>query len=222
MANIFTSKKKLKEQGLQRKGGLGGFLGEIANIILPSAWDFDVYEEAPYYPSKAGNSVVPGIIQDDKLGYYKEAKFHPYGGNIDPTSGPTAVGGFAQHSPTASLPRGFAEFNPGNLSPGELLAQKREEYGSREQSRKADEILRQAEGLGVINLPGDDEEHMTYFDLKQQQMGEKEQIQKLMSQGYSESDAVKIIGDKFKLKDKLAGMKLSDFGSGRNLRRLFR
>lgn len=63
---------------------------------------------------------------------------------------------------------------------------------------------------------------MTYFDLKQQQMGEKEQIQKLMSQGYSESDAVKIIGDKFKLKDKLAGMKLSDFGSGRNLRRLFR
>ena len=211
MANIFTSDKQLKRQGLQRKGGLKGFLGEIANIILPSKWDFNVYGDLPEKDSTNG---VPGVQAQDI------ARSHT--GNVGPTKGPTAIGGFAKHAPTATLPRGFAQFNTENLSPGELLAQTREEYGTRESRRKASEILRQAEGLGVINLPEGDEDNLTYFDLKSQQMDEKQEIQNLMSQGYSESDAIKIIGDKFKLKDKLAGMKFSDFGSGRNLRRLFR
>ena len=221
MANIFTSRSALEEEGLRRKGGLGGFLGEVANIILPSKWDFDVYEGIPKdLPQK--DSGVPGVQVGSDRGYYKEGQVQSYGGNVDPAKGPTAVGGFAKHAPTATLPRGFAQFNTENLSPGELLAQTREEYGTRESRRKASEILRQAEGLGVINLPEGDEDNLTYFDLKSQQMDEKQEIQNLMSQGYSESDAIKIIGDKFKLKDKLAGMKFSDFGSGRNLRRLFR
>ena len=77
-----------------------------------------------------------------------------------------------------------------------------------------------AQDLNIINVPDEQLANMNWVDLKKYQMNEKESLRKLMDEGYSESDAIKIISKKFNLMDKIRGLKLRDIGTGKNLRRL--
>ena len=112
--------------------------------------------------------------------------------------------------------------------------QRKEKYGTKtleslDQLNKAmgrnikpSEILEEAEALSIINPPEAQEaSEMSFIDLRELKASEEDEIERLIREGYSRSDAIKIIANEFKLKDRLGSLKLRDFGSGKNLKRLF-
>ena len=285
MANpgIFTSNEKLAEQGLQRKGGAGGLLGEIANIFLPSKYDFDVYEDIPQKTSGvAGVQVeVPDyLLQGDvDIPYRTQQNFEqletdpflavrpegelPQNMRLRPSMGysqPKAdeMGKYqlysssGRRSGTTNTPLNptqqyfatvgrYIENNP-NATQADISRFKREQRGIMSRSLRNERIeelennptwrkntaarnaqkLQQnqktADAMGIINIPKAEELHdMSYMDLRKMKILEKDKIQEIMEGGYSESEAIEILADKWTLKDKLKKLKLKYLGTGKNL-----
>ena len=91
------------------------------------------------------------------------------------------------------------------------------------EAKNAKHMLKMAQNMGLINVPDEAQlGKMNWAEMRKLRNAEKARIEDLVMEGYSESDAIKILADKFNLKDKVKGMKASDIGTGKNLERLIK
>ena len=84
--------------------------------------------------------------------------------------------------------------------------------------KKTAHYRKQAEKLGIISISDDQLKDMNWAKLKKYQMAEKDKIEKYIQQGFSRSDAIKLVAGKFSTKDLLKGIE-EDYQDDINLQK---